>query len=430
MHYLRASWPPGGSARIHSSCITALASVVMILLGTGRPSASERIDVAERFLQNNQPRVVAVEGWQLRPVAELRVGYTDNVEWRSDLKTGSPEATLRGSIDAIRQTGPHSVQIRGSHATTFYAEGSARTASNTSIEAAITMRPSIHTQLRASIGYDAVREPGPSNGIEDETGFANYADFSAYQRLPLGLGLVYDLGRYRLEIDASSGSVHFDDQVTVTGDEIPQDFRSGWEHDVRARATWSIHPSLEAFVESAIGFDRYLNDTADTDRFSIAAGGRFDPHPLLRASVLAGFAQQEFRIADGASGIVFAGEMTWFMSPLVTVSLDARRDFRGNVTSSGSSAFFTEPATSDSVGLAVDWEPLRQMLVSARSSWVRDTTRSGNRRDTAYRLELQTRYVLTDRLEALLELEHETGQSNVIGDVSRNRISIGVASSY
>jgi hypothetical protein len=117
------------------------------------------------------------------------------------------------------------------------------------------------------------------------------------------------------------------------------------------------------------------------------------------------------------------------MSPLVTISLDARRDFRGNVTTSGGT-FLTEPATSDRFALTADWEPVRQMLVSFRSAWAQDTTRSGNRRDTGYSLALQTRYVLTDRLEAVLELEHETGQSNVIGDVSRNRISIGVASSY
>jgi hypothetical protein len=275
----RASTLPETSSRINCSCLVALLSLGATLLAIGEALASERIEVAQRFQQNNQPRVVAVEGWQLRPLAELRVGYTDNIEWRSEQQTATPEATLRGSIDATREAGPHLAQIRGSHATTLYGEGSTRTASNTSLGAAITMRPSLHLQLRASIGYDAVREPSASNGIEDETGFATYARFSAYQRLPVGLSLVYDLGRYRLEVDAESGSVYYDDQVTVTGDEIPQDFRSGWEHDVRARATWSIHPSLEAFVESAIGFDRYLNDTADTDRFSIAAGGRFDPHP-------------------------------------------------------------------------------------------------------------------------------------------------------
>jgi len=429
MFHPRASNLPETSSRIKRSCLAALGSLGAILLAAPEATARERIEVAQRFLQNNQPRIVAVEGWQLRPLAELRVGYTDNVEWRSDQGTATPEATLRGSIDATREAGPHLAQIRGSHTTTLYGEGSARTASNTSLGAAITMRPSVHLQLRASIGYDAVREPSASNGIEDDAGFATYARFSAYQRLPIGLSLVYDLGRYRLEVDAESGSVYYDDQVTLSGEEIPQDFRSGWEHEVRARATWSIHPSLEAFVESAIGFDRYLNDTADTDRFSIAAGGRFDPHPLLRASVQAGFSQQAFRIADRASGVAVAGELTWFMSPLVTISLDARRDFRGNVTTSGG-AFLTEPATSDRVALTADWEPVRQMLVSFRSAWAQDTTRSGNRRDTGYSLALQTRYVLTDRLAAVLELEHETGQSNVIGDVSRNRISIGVASSY
>jgi G3E family GTPase len=33
-------------------------------------------------------------------------------------------------------------------------------------------------------------------------------------------------------------------------------------------------------------------------------------------------------------------------------------------------------------------------------------------------------------LNAILEIEHESGQSTVIGDVSRNRISVGVSSPY
>jgi hypothetical protein len=70
------------------------------------------------------------------------------------------------------------------------------------------------------------------------------------------------------------------------------------------------------------------------------------------------------------------------------------------------------------------------MLVSLQSSWIVDETDSGDRRDTTLNISLQTRYVLSRTLHAVLELEHESGQSTVIGDVSRNRISVGVSSPY
>lgn len=410
--------------------MTAALPLVIAPLVAVRANASEPITVIERFRENNTQDVITSAGWQLQPRAELRTGYTDNVDWQSGRKTASPEASLRGSIVATRETGLATTELRGSHTTTVYAQGSTRSAHNTNIGIASTLRATKQLELRASLGYDIVREPGAGNGIEIDDTYVDYARSSAYRRLPLGLSLLYDLGRYRLEIDGESTHQAYDDQLTVTGLAVSQDFRSGWENELRARATMSFHPTLEVFVESAFGTDRYANETADTDRFSIAAGSTFEPHPLVRAEVLAGLGRQDFRIADGTSGLIFAGELTWYMSPLLTLVIEAERRFRGNVTTSSTGAFTTGPATTDRFAIEADWEPLRHMLVSLQSSWTVDETDAGDRRDTTLNLSLQTRYVLTRTLHAILEIEHESGQSTVIGDVSRNRISVGVSSPY
>jgi hypothetical protein len=325
--------------------MTAALPLVIAPLVAVRANASEPITVIERFRENNTQDVITSAGWQLQPRAELRTGYTDNVDWKSDRKTASPEASLRGSIVATRETGLATTELRGSHTTTVYAQGSTRSAHNTNIGIASTLRATKQLELRASLGYDIVREPGAGNGIEIDDTYVDYARSSAYRRLPLGLSLLYDLGRYRLEIDGESTHQAYDDQLTITGIAVSQDFRSGWESDLRARATMSFHPTLEIFVESAFGIDRYANETADTDRFSIAAGSTFEPHPLIRAEVLAGLGRQDFRIADGTSGLIFAGELTWYMSPLLTLVVEAERRFRGNVTTSSTGAFTTGPAT-------------------------------------------------------------------------------------
>jgi hypothetical protein len=118
------------------------------------------------------------------------------------------------------------------------------------------------------------------------------------------------------------------------------------------------------------------------------------------------------------------------MSTLVTVTLDASREFRGNVFTTADGAFSTEPATTDRIGLSADWEPLRRLLVSAGSAWTVDETASGDRRDTFVSLSVKAQYVVSDRLHAWLEVEHQSGQSNLIGDVSRNWISLGVSTPY
>ena len=430
MPWQRATHSPAKSRRLHLRLMTAALPLVIAPLVAAKAIASEPVTVFERFRDNHRQTLITSAGWQLQPRADLRAGYTDNVDWRSGQKTASPEASLRGSIVATRETGLATTELRGSHTTTFYAQGATRTARNTNIAIASTLRATYQLELRASLGYDMVREPGAGNGIEIDDDYVDYARASAYRRLPLGLSLLYDLGRYRLEIEGEAAHQSYDDQLTTTGIAVSQDFRSGWENDLRARATMSFHPTLEVFIESTYGIDRYANETADTDRFSMAAGSIFEPHPLVRAELLAGIGRQDFRIADGASGLIFAGELTWYMSPLVTLVLEAERKFRGNVTTSSTGTFTTGPATTDRFAVAADWEPLRHMLVSLQSSWIVDETDSGDRRDTTLNVSLQTRYVLSRTLHAVLELEHESGQSTVIGDVSRNRISVGVSSPY
>jgi hypothetical protein len=412
--------------------VTVIAALATLGLATHSAHAAEAdaVAVAERYRQNNPAPVIETSGWRLRPLAELRTGFTDNVNWRADEATASTELGLRGSLEASREAGIMGVSLSASHATTIYAEGPNRTAQSTAASAVLTLRLTPQAELRASIGAEDSQEPSPANGIEIDDTWVSYSEFPRFERLPLSLSLMASFGRHRLEVEGTTTYTDYDDLLTVSDVLVSQDFRSGWNHELRARATWSTHATLEAFIEGEIGIERYINDTADTDRFSIAVGALFEPHPLLRTELLAGYAHQDYRIANGASGLVFASELTWYMSPLVTITLDAQREFRGNVVSTAGGSFATEPATSDRIGIVADWEPLRHMLVSLETSWTTDETDSGARRDTFLSLGLRAQYAISEQLQARLEIEHQSGESSVIGNVSRNRISVGLSTPY
>lgn len=397
---------------------------------SGHAADATPVNVAERFHQHNPAALVETDGWSLRPLAELRAGYNDNVQWRATGGTGSPELMLRGSLEASHQTGLTEWTLRGSYAATRYTQGGTRSAHNASASSGLALRLSPQAELRAAAGYERSREPVNANGIEIDGAWVNYRDFPDVERIPLSLNLVARRGRLRLEVEARMLRSSFDDLVTTTGVTVSQDFRSGWKSDLRTRATWSAHEALEAFVEAELGLERYDNSAANADSYSIAIGTLFEPHPLLRAEILAGYAHQTYPIADGASGLVFEGQLTWYMSPLVSVTFDAARAFRGNVVTNAAGTFSTEPATSDRIALGADWEPARQLLVSLQVAWTVDETESGNRRDNAFSLGLKAQYAVNERLHAHIGIEHWSGQSSIIGDVSRNWISVGLSTPY
>lgn len=428
----RAQLHPADQGRTPLRPLAVLVPLATLALASMPVHAADtdKVTVAERFHQSNPAARIETGGWRLRPLAELRAGYNDNVQWRASGDNGSPELALRGSLEANRESGIAEWNLRGSFATTRYAEGDIRSAMNASASVGLVLRLSPLAELQAAAGYDQVREPVSANGIEIDGAWVNYRDFPDVERIPLSLNLTVRHGRFSLEVAGTSLRSSFDDLVTTTGLTVSQDFRSGWENELRTRATWSAHEALEAFVEAELGFERYDNTAANADSYSIAIGTLFEPHPLLRAQLLAGFAHQDYPIADGASGLVFEGQLTWYMSPLVTVTLDAARAFRGNVVTDTSGTFSTEPATSDRIGLAADWEPLRRLLVSLQAAWIVDETESGNRRDTAFSVGLKAHYAVTNRLHGHIGIEHWSGQSSIIGDVSRNWISVGLSTPY
>lgn len=395
-----------------------------------RHMRGERVTVSERFRDAYPNARLDTGGWILRPLVELRTGYTDNVAWRADKRQASPELRLRGGIDATRETGIVEFNVSASHAQTLYTEGPNRAAYTTNASASLTLKPSAQVRLRASLAFDAVKEAGPANGIEIDGTWESYDSFAAFERIPIGLSLTLDGGLQRLDLNATTTHVSYDDLQTITGIMVSQDFRSGWYHTLRARATRSWHKALEAFIEGEMGLERYINTTADTDRISLVLGALLDIGPLMQVDFKAGYAEQDFRIADGASGLVYAGKVTWYASPLVTLTLDAAREFRGSVFTTSGGTFETEPTTTDRFTLVADWEPLRKLLVSLRSSWSVDQTDSANRRDTLLDMEIRAQYAVSDNVNAHLEISRQSGQSNLFGDVTRTYFSFGLSTPY
>lgn len=409
---------------------TALAALPVLVLATGTAGADTPVSVRDRFIGNTPAPTTSVAGLRLRSEAELRPGFTDNVDWQPGDGVESAELGLRGSLEAQTEVGPNRFRLAAAGSLTHYATDRVDDAHSADLEAGVTVSATGSLTLRASIGWSTQDAPVENNGIVIDGIWTRYADAPRTQTLPVSLGLSYDTGRLALNLEARSRHVDVDDLTTVTGLQVRQAFRSGWEHDLDARIAHVDTPSLSPFAELAASLDRYDDPNANVDRYSVSAGLSLEPGWLMRGELQAGYAWQDNSLGGKTGGIVFAGELTWYARPLLTLGLAAERQLRAEVTTNATGVFTSRPATSDTLRLTADWEPLREMLVSMVATWNVDETAGTGRRDTFLTLALQAEYLINETLRARLGIERQEGESNLYGDVSRNRISVGLVSSY
>ncbi|MBI1212595.1 MAG: outer membrane beta-barrel protein [Alphaproteobacteria bacterium] len=392
-------------------------------------AAAEPVSVGDRFNQMHLAPGFSVEGWEVRPTAELRSGYDDNITWASVDAASSAALSLRGSIDASQQAGPYALGVSAMLRQTWYPEASANDRTEGTLRASISADLGPQLVLKGAISAEAGVETGITNGIVVDGVFDPYTKKAVFKRLPVEAEVDYSLGRIGLRGDARLEAVHYDDQTTRSGLRVSQAFRNGYEGEVGLRGSYEFYPNLGAFVDLREGARRYEDSNGDSDTWRAVIGGTVELTHLLVGEAYVGYAGQSFSNGGESSGLSYGAQLHWFARNLLSFSLNASREFRAEVdTTAGTTSAVA--VTHDFVNLRAEWEPLRQMLVYAQAGFEQEERQSVNRRDELVSLILGATYALTGNLNLELEYEHEDGTSNFSGDFERNSLMIGVTARY
>ena len=392
--------------------------------------AQDRVNVVERFNTMNRPIGAEIEGWNIRPVLELRGGYDDNVLVTGQNAVSSSVIQLRGKIESDYHQGPYVVQIGGVLNNFAYIDAPDRNKLevNAYAELALNLKPT--SELRGRISFVEGAETGPDNGIIVNGIFDPYREAGRYFRVPLDAEAEMDFGVTKIESAFHLQAIEHDTQVTKSGLVVNQDFRNGWEADFNVRGTYSPYEVWSIDLKGAAGTCKFEDSRSNTDTWQILFGGTVDLTQLVTVDAYAGYAGQVFENGATAAGFVYGARLQWFASELVSISLDAQREFRAEVETTLSVGTTAFPITQEAVGLRVDWEPLKEMLVQFNAKYAR------NERDGVVWLqemsviELQSTYILTKALRITLGWEYEFGSSTFASRYSRNAMTLGLAASY
>lgn len=238
-----------------------------------------------------------------------------------------------------------------------------------------------------------------------------------FDRLDANIGLSHRFARFNIRLDAGKNEFEYDGS---------QNFRDNEETIFRGRLEAIVSPRISLIAQGTVDERDYSNTaTLSSDGVRVLAGAALNGD-LVRGEVLVGQFERDYNdptigTVDGVAG---AARLEWYVTPLTTVTLNARRDADDQIGAVSRLPFITTE-----YGARIDHELQRNFILWAGGSAGRRDYDPSARRDDYARYEAGADYTLNRRvaLSALYshyELDY-TGVS--IDDRDSNAVTLGIS---
>jgi hypothetical protein len=179
------------------------------------------------------------------------------------------------------------------------------------------------------------------------------------------------MGRFTGILSGGVRRTDFDDVPRLGGGlDINNDDRDSVFYDASAQVNYEIVPDYSAFVRLGsfwTDFDDALDDSGvdrDSNGYDAVAGMEVDFGGIVFGDFFAGYTytERDDPSLDNMDGFNVGADITWNVTRLTTITGTVTREVRDTTLGGASGSFATE------VGLQVDHELLRNLIVSANAS--------------------------------------------------------------
>lgn len=352
--------------------------------------------VAERPRPEYDPAGVQVRAFFLRPELVSEVGFNDNVFAEENNEDSDIYLSLRPRLEGESTWSRHGARFAVGAERTFFND----TPKNDEFS------PYAEGELRLDIGRDGAISLGGRTANDSEGRTSPDQPAAAlspveYDLNEVVLGARYTFNRVRVSARALSRDLDYEDALTAAGVVLDQDDRDRTEREISVRGEYALSPSLALIAEAGANTREYdLNPPAvsvnreSNGRF-YTVGANFDLTRLARGEVTVGYLEQEYKDATigDIDGLAVNARLDWFPTDRTTVGFTASR------TVAETGLTFAAGAEQTAVGVRVDHELRRNVILSgALSAGARDY-QGIDREDDLRRGELSVRYLVNRRVE-------------------------------
>jgi hypothetical protein len=191
------------------------------------------------------------------------------------------------------------------------------------------------------------------------------------------LGFEQDFNRLNFGLLGTFDRNDYEEQ----GEDSDEDVRDANIYGARLRTGYFISPRINAFLQGS--YEREQRDASnksarDNNVYSAAVGTAVDFTALLFGEAFVGWSLQEFDESDfdGGNGLNYGVNLTWNPTQLTSLRLEGTSGFEPSQV--GASNLESQ------IGLRVDHELLRNVLIGGEVAYTRDDFQDVNRTDNRF----------------------------------------------
>ena len=279
------------------------------------------------------------------------------------------------------------------------------------------------SDISGSVQYQALTEPRTSP--QSPASSVKPIEYSLVTSKVTG---VKEFNRLRLTGRLSDLDYNYDDGVDLLGASVEQDTRDRNEVYYGGKVEYAMSPDTALFLALLGNTKNYDLSTAgrDSDGYVATVGANFELSEVARGDIAVGYMKQSYDNAlygeiDGFSG---EAKVEWFPTALTTVTSTAARTIEEAVTT-GSPGYI-----SNNIGVNIDHELLRNVLLSATASYGKDDYKKIDRNDERTGAGASATYLLNRRVGLILKytyLKQDSSGVNRGTSFTDNKLAASVA---
>lgn len=304
----------------------------------------------------------------------------DDVVWR-----------VRPEVSVESNWNQHFLQVYARGAFTRYSDyGSEDT---DEYDLGLSGRVDIRRSLTGSGGASFARfaEPRTSQNTPEQS-----AEPIEYDLAQVNAMLERNSGRLKTSVRVDWRNYDYRDGRNLAGLTVEQDDRDRAVSILTLRGDYALSPDTAIFVQGALNARDY--DVAstpalaarDSDGYELLAGANFQVTQLIRGDAGVGYLSQSFDDArfEDVDGFGARARLEWFPTQLTTVTATASRIVEDSVVP-GAGGFL-----SSSVGVQVDHELLRNLILTGQLAYAADKFKGVDREDDRWLAAISGTYLI------------------------------------
>lgn len=285
------------------------------------------------------------------------------------------------------------------------------------------------TNIRTNFDWANLTEPRTSPDSPGTAAKPTQYDLATF-------GLIGEHTVNRLRFQGRYGFQRFDYQSPprIGGGRVEQTYRDREINTVAGRIDYAVSPATALFFEvtgnkrdyDAPGTATQVN--RDSDGVQFLGGANFELGALTRGEVAVGYLKQSFddpRL-EKVDGFGARAQVEWFPTQLTTVT------FNGSRTVEDSATPGTGGYLSSNVGVSIDHELMRNVVLNARASYGEDEYDIINRRDERQSAGISATYLLNRSigLTASYAYDRRDTVKGVGTDFKQNKIAATLTAQF